>query len=173
MGIALAYPTLTTSECTTFNIYSVLFQLGIALYIMFNISSFGNAIDDIWDKDIDSKIERTKNRPVASNKLSVTEAGIFTAIHLALGIHGFTLLNLNAPAISIIAGSIAMIVIYPTFKRFTYYPAVWFGIYTSSPILVMYVNISNTFDLQLILIYLSNFLWVVLQEAICGAQVIN
>ena len=72
--------------------YLALFWFGA-----FNLRSAGCAINDMWDKNIDDKVERTKDRPLASNKLSYKEAMMFTMMHLSGGL--FVLYFLNASAI--------------------------------------------------------------------------
>ena len=59
----------------------------------FNLRSAGCAINDYWDRNIDSKIERTKNRPLASGKLNTIDAIHFILLHLSMGLVVLTFLN--------------------------------------------------------------------------------
>uniref|UniRef100_A0A0K0DW14 4-hydroxybenzoate polyprenyltransferase, mitochondrial n=1 Tax=Strongyloides stercoralis TaxID=6248 RepID=A0A0K0DW14_STRER len=82
--------------------------------------SAGCVINDLWDKDFDKRVERTKNRPLASGRLTEKQAigllgGLLTA---SLGI----LLQLNWLSIAVGASSMALVIGYPLAKRYTYWP---------------------------------------------------
>ena len=59
----------------------------------FNLRSAGCAINDMWDRNIDNKVERTKDRPLANKELSLGEAFVFTLMHLSGGLLVLTFLN--------------------------------------------------------------------------------
>ncbi|CAF1350706.1 unnamed protein product [Adineta steineri] len=86
----------------------------------------GCTINDLWDKDFDRRVERTKSRPIASGEISVRQAFIWATIQLSLSF--LILIQLNIP--SIILGVIALVpvAIYPLMKRFTYWPQLFLGI---------------------------------------------
>lgn len=46
----------------------------------------GCTINDMWDKDIDSKVQRTRNRPLASKEITQLDATVFLAGQLGLGL---------------------------------------------------------------------------------------
>ena len=63
----------------------------IKLYCIFFIGAFsmraaGCIINDLWDRDIDKKIKRTKNRPIASGEISVKKAFIFLFLLLLIAL---------------------------------------------------------------------------------------
>lgn len=87
--------------------------------------SAGCIINDLWDKDFDKRVERTKNRPLASGKLTDKQAigllgGLLTT---SLGI----LLQLNWLAVGVGASSMVLVIGYPLAKRYTYWPQLILG----------------------------------------------
>ena len=81
--------------------------------------SAGCIVNDIFDKDFDSKVVRTKNRPIASGKISVRQA-FFYALFLCL-LALLVLLNFNLFTIILALGSMPLAFSYPLMKRFTYW----------------------------------------------------
>lgn len=86
----------------------------------------GCTINDLWDKDIDSKVTRTKNRPLASGDVSVLDAWMFLGGQLSLAL--LLLLQLNWYSILLGASSLCLVVSYPLVKRITYWPQLILGL---------------------------------------------
>ena len=88
------------------------------------VSGFGCIANDIWDKEIDKRVLRTKDRPLASNKIKVRDAYILLLIFIV----GSFLLTLSLPyegrILSIILASLVLplILIYPSSKRWFKFP---------------------------------------------------
>ena len=110
-GLTIAYDFSTNLENYFF--FLTLFFLGSVL-----MRSAGCIVNDIWDKEFDKKVFRTKDRPIASKKISVTLASFYavTLCFLALLI----LLNFNQYTIILALGSMPLAFTYPLMKRFTY-----------------------------------------------------
>ena len=72
-GLTIAYN--FNSELKKFCFYSLLFLVGSIL-----MRSAGCIVNDIVDKNFDKKVERTKNRPIASGKVSVKSAIIYSFV---------------------------------------------------------------------------------------------
>ena len=88
------------------------------------VSGFGCIANDLWDRNIDQKVLRTKNRPLAANKLKIRDA-YFTLFLLLLGSFFITLsLPASGRILSIVISLIALplILIYPSAKRWFRYP---------------------------------------------------
>lgn len=80
----------------------------------------GCTINDLWDRDIDRKVERTRNRPIASGEIGTTGALTFLAAQLSGGLA--ILLQLNDYAQIVGASSLPFVATYPLAKRFTNWP---------------------------------------------------
>lgn len=77
----------------------------------------GCTINDMWDREFDAKVERTKYRPIASGKISVAEATGFLGLQLSLGL--CILLQLNDYSQVLGISSLPLVVVYPLMKRIT------------------------------------------------------
>ena len=82
--------------------------------------SAGCIVNDILDKEFDAKVFRTKNRPIASGKISIKLGLFYAAILCSLAF--LVLINFNLFTILLALGSIALAFTYPLMKRFTYWP---------------------------------------------------
>ncbi|CAH1993891.1 unnamed protein product [Acanthoscelides obtectus] len=106
---------------------------GLYMLGLFGVGSFvmrgaGCTINDIWDRDIDAKVERTKNRPLVNGDISIKQALAFLAGQLSIGLA--ILLQLNWPSVILGASSLGLVVAYPLMKRITYWPQVVLGYVT-------------------------------------------
>jgi 4-hydroxybenzoate polyprenyltransferase len=86
----------------------------------------GCVINDIADRDFDARVERTKDRPIASGAISVPKALVFLALLLAAGLA--VLLAFNQATILVALASLPLIVAYPFMKRITYWPQAFLGV---------------------------------------------
>ncbi|GJN88726.1 hypothetical protein Rhopal_001692-T1 [Rhodotorula paludigena] len=80
----------------------------------------GCTINDLWDRDIDKKVDRTKLRPLASGEIKPLQALTFLGGQLSLGLAVLTQLNWYSIALG--ASSLSLVVAYPLMKRITYWP---------------------------------------------------
>uniref|UniRef100_A0A0G4HYM9 4-hydroxybenzoate polyprenyltransferase, mitochondrial n=1 Tax=Chromera velia CCMP2878 TaxID=1169474 RepID=A0A0G4HYM9_9ALVE len=87
--------------------------------------SAGCIINDLWDKDLDAKVERTKTRPLASGEITSQQAQYYLAGHLALGLG--CLLQLNWFSVALGTSSLLLVVAYPYMKRITHMPQLFLG----------------------------------------------
>uniref|UniRef100_K1R500 4-hydroxybenzoate polyprenyltransferase, mitochondrial n=1 Tax=Magallana gigas TaxID=29159 RepID=K1R500_MAGGI len=85
----------------------------------------GCIINDMWDKDIDRKVERTKLRPMASGELSQFQGLVCLAgmLSVSLGI----LVQLNWYSVVLGAASMGLVITYPLAKRITFWPQAFLG----------------------------------------------
>ncbi|CAF2879361.1 unnamed protein product [Rotaria sp. Silwood2] len=86
----------------------------------------GCTINDLWDREFDQRVERTKSRPIASGEITIKQGLIWTGIQLILGF--FILIQLNMPSIALGIISLIPVVTYPLMKRYTYWPQFFLGI---------------------------------------------
>jgi len=86
----------------------------------------GCTINDMWDRNIDRLVDRTKSRPITSGQISLFDALAFLAGQLGVGV--LILLELNWYSVLLGASSMGLVVLYPLMKRFTHYPQLVLGL---------------------------------------------
>ena len=128
----------------------------------------GCTINDLWDKDIDKKITRTKNRPLAKGDISVNQALIFLLIMSLIGL--ICLYQLNTKTWFVAISSIPLIIIYPLAKRFTKWPQVVLGLTFSWAVPTAWASASENWNLGIILIYFATVFWIIGYDTIYGCQ---
>jgi len=100
--------------------------LGIFAAGAFVMRGAGCTINDLWDKNIDLKVARTRTRPITSGAVSMFDALVFLSGQLGLGL--LVLLQLNWYSVMLGAASMGLVVLYPVAKRFTYWPQAVLGL---------------------------------------------
>jgi len=134
----------------------------------FAMRSAGCVYNDIVDKDLDSKVERTRRRPLASRRVSLRSAWILIALLLAIGL--VVLLQLNRTAQVVSLGSIALVAAYPFMKRITWWPQAWLGLVFSWGALVGWPAVTGSLDPPAILLWLGTVAWVVGYDTLYAIQ---
>ena len=160
-GLTIAYN--FDSELGTFYFYSLLFLLGSML-----MRSAGCIVNDIVDKNFDKKVERTKNRPIASGKVSVKLATIYSFI--LCGLAFLVLINFNKFTILMALLSMPLAFTYPLMKRFTYWPQLFLGITFNYGLVLAWISINNTINLVPIIFYFGAIFWTLGYDTIYGYQ---
>ena len=145
----------------------------IKWYFLFFIGAFlmrsaGCIINDLVDINIDKNILRTANRPLASNKISKTEAMIYLLFLLFLGF--FLLLQFNFFSLLIGVSSLPFIILYPFMKRFTHWPQLILGIVFSWGVLIVSVQFLNSLNLNFVILYLGCIFWTLAYDTIYAYQ---
>ncbi|WBW71719.1 para-hydroxybenzoate--polyprenyltransferase Ppt1 [Schizosaccharomyces osmophilus] len=151
-----------------FDVCKILALFGAGSFLM---RSAGCVVNDLWDRKLDAKVERSKSRPLASKLVSVREAVSVLGVQLtaSLGI----LLQLNPYTIKLGVASLLPVCIYPAMKRVTYYPQVvlgltfGYGAVMGWPALVGEACMNWSVVAPL---YLSTVSWIVLYDTIYAHQ---
>jgi len=160
-GLTLVYD--FNSEINTYFKYLIFFLLGSIL-----MRSAGCIINDIADKKFDQKVERTKNRPIASEKISIKLALLYA---LVLCFCAFLILiNFNLLTIVLALASIPFAFSYPLMKRFTYWPQLFLGITFNYGLVLAWISINNSISLTPILFYIGAIFWTLGYDTIYGYQ---
>lgn len=129
----------------------------------------GCTINDMWDRDIDSKVERTKDRPLVNGQVTMKQALVFLAGQLSVGLT--ILLQLNWYSVFLGASSLALVVTYPLMKRITYWPQLVLGFTFNWGALLGYSAIKGYVDWSLCLpLYLSGVCWTIVYDTIYAHQ---
>lgn len=129
----------------------------------------GCTINDIWDRDLDNKVARTVERPIASKRVSVPQAVTFLGAQCFLGL--CVLLSLPWDCFYLGALSLPFVFSYPLFKRFTYYPQVMISITFSWGCLLGFPAVGAPLDLAVAgPLFLANFFWSMIYDSIYAHQ---
>ena len=160
-GLTLAYD--FSSNLNDYFFYLILFFLGSIL-----MRSAGCIVNDISDKEFDKKVERTKNRPIASNKISIKLAIFYTFILCSLAF--LVLINFNTLTIILALGSMPLAFTYPLMKRYTYWPQLFLGITFNYGLILGWICIKGHFDIAPIVFYLGAIFWTLGFDTIYGYQ---
>lgn len=130
--------------------------------------SAGCVYNDIVDRDLDRRVERTRLRPLASGTASVRSAWILLVLLSLLGL--LVLLQLNPLAQLIALGSLAPVAAYPFMKRITWWPQAWLGLVFSWAALVGWPAVTGEFGWTPLLLYAGSVAWVVGYDTIYALQ---
>jgi len=130
--------------------------------------SVGCIINDLIDINIDKKIERTSRRPLASNKLSITEAFIMLTILLIPSF--LILMQFSLKTILFGLASVPLIVIYPFTKRFTNWPQLFLGIVFNWGVLIVSIEFLGILKTDFILLYIGCIFWTLAYDTIYAYQ---
>ena len=160
-GLTLAY--YYSGDTTLYLKYTILFFLGSVL-----MRSAGCIFNDIVDKDFDKKVQRTKERPIASGKISVV--GAFIYIILLCSIALLILLQFNSLTIILGMSSMILAFAYPFMKRITYWPQLFLGLTFNWGIIIGWTSISNSISIEPVILYLAAIFWTLGYDTIYGLQ---
>ena len=160
-GLTLAYD--FSQSLNKYFFYLSLFFLGAVL-----MRSAGCVVNDILDREFDNRVFRTKNRPIASEKISV-KLGIFYVLILCF-LALLVLLNFNFFTIILALGSMPLAFTYPLMKRFTYWPQLFLGITFNYGLILGWTAITGQLDIVPIMLYLGAIFWTLGYDTIYGYQ---
>ena len=158
-GLAYAY----TINQNTFLYYLFLFFVGSVL-----MRSAGCIFNDIIDKDLDKKVRRTKQRPIAAGKISVKKSFFYISILCALAF--LILIQFNFLTIALGMGSMFLAFSYPYMKRITYWPQLFLGLTFNWGIIMAWTAMNNDISLEIIFLYIAAIFWTLGYDTIYGAQ---
>ncbi|WP_455372264.1 4-hydroxybenzoate octaprenyltransferase [Limibacillus halophilus] len=128
----------------------------------------GCVINDLWDRDIDSKVARTATRPLASGRVRVRQALAFLAG--LLGVSFLILLQLTPTAIWLGVASLLLVVTYPFMKRVTYWPQAFLGLTFNWGALMGWVAVTDGLAWPALLLYVGGIAWTLGYDTIYAYQ---
>jgi 4-hydroxybenzoate polyprenyltransferase len=134
----------------------------------FAMRSAGCVYNDIVDKDLDRKVERTRLRPLASGRASVRSAWALIAILCAIGLLVLAQLNVTAAIVALV--SVVPVAAYPFMKRITWWPQAWLGLVFSWGALVGWPAVTGSLDLPALLLWFGSIAWVVGYDTLYAIQ---
>ena len=160
-GLTLVYD--FNSNLFNYFFYSTLFLSGSIL-----MRSAGCIVNDIADKNFDQKVERTKNRPIASGKVSIKLASAYAFILCIIAF--LVLINFNKLTILMALISMPLAFTYPLMKRITYWPQLFLGITFNYGLVLAWVSINGEISIIPIIFYLGAIFWTLGYDTIYGFQ---
>ncbi|KAL3679344.1 hypothetical protein R1sor_022300 [Riccia sorocarpa] len=129
----------------------------------------GCTVNDLLDSDIDRKVERTRQRPLASNELTTFQGISFLGCQLLLGLG--VLLQLNNFSRVLGASSLLLVGTYPLMKRWTYWPQAFLGLTFNWGALLGWAAVHGDLDLSVVLpLYASGISWTLVYDTIYAHQ---
>ena len=160
-GLAYAYS--VDQNLNQFLHYLFLFFLGSVF-----MRSAGCIVNDVVDKDIDKKVQRTKNRPLACGLISIKLALTYAVILCAIAF--FILIQFNN--LTIILGIMSMFLAfsYPFMKRITYWPQLFLGLTFNWGVIMAWASMTNSISAEIIILYIMAIFWTLGYDTIYGVQ---
>lgn len=129
----------------------------------------GCTINDMWDRDFDKHVERTKTRPLAKGELSMKQATVFLALQLSGALA--VLLQLNWYSVVLGASSLLIVVSYPLMKRVTYWPQFFLGLAFNWGALLGFAAVRGVCDWSVVLpLYGAGVFWTLFYDTIYAHQ---
>ena len=160
-GLTIAYN--FQDKLNQFIFFTLLFLSGSIL-----MRSAGCIVNDIVDRNFDKHVERTKDRPIASGKISINKSLIY--VFLLCGLAFMVLINFNYFTILLALASMPLAFTYPLMKRFTYWPQLFLGITFNYGLVLGWTAINNEINLAPIMLYIGAIFWTLGYDTIYGFQ---
>jgi 4-hydroxybenzoate polyprenyltransferase len=141
--------------------------------VLFFIGAFamrgaGCTWNDITDRDLDAKVERTRSRPIPAGQVSVIKAFVFLVLQALVGLA--VLVQFNRFAIAIGIASLLIVAVYPFMKRITYWPQVVLGLAFSWGALMGFAAAFGRIDATALVLYAGSIAWVIGYDTIYAHQ---
>lgn len=145
----------------------------LRLFVLFTVGALvmrgaGCTVNDLWDRELDKKVARTADRPIASGAVTPFAALVFLASQLVIGLA--ILLQLNMVSWAIGAAVMVLVIAYPLAKRVTYWPQAVLGLTFNWGALLGYAAVTETLSTPSILAYAAGFFWTLGYDTIYAHQ---
>ncbi|HZP79328.1 MAG TPA: 4-hydroxybenzoate octaprenyltransferase [Pseudolabrys sp.] len=142
----------------------------IALFFVgaFAMRGAGCTWNDLVDRDLDAKVERTRSRPIPSGQVSVAQAATFLIVQALVGLA--VLLQFNRFTVATGIASLAIVAVYPFMKRITYWPQIVLGLAFSWGALMGWPAIFGRLDWPAFILYAGSISWVIGYDTIYAHQ---
>jgi 4-hydroxybenzoate polyprenyltransferase len=159
----LAFAQSLEQDLNQFLYYFFLFFLGSVL-----MRSAGCIVNDVVDKDLDRKVQRTKNRPLACNAISIKLALFYVAVLCSIAF--LILIQFNRLTIFLGIASMVLVFSYPFMKRITYWPQFFLGLTFNWGVVMAWTSITNNISTEIIILYIAAIFWTLGYDTIYGTQ---
>jgi 4-hydroxybenzoate polyprenyltransferase len=141
--------------------------------VLFFVGAFamrgaGCTWNDLVDRDLDTRVERTRSRPIPSGQVTVAQAAGFLALQALIGLA--VLLQFNAFTVATGIASLAIVAVYPFLKRVTYWPQIGLGLAFSWGALMGWPAAFGRLDAPALVLYAGSIAWVIAYDTIYAHQ---
>src|SRR6185312_7937105 len=141
--------------------------------ILFFIGAFamrgaGCTWNDLVDRDLDGKVERTRSRPIPSGQVSIGQATLFLMAQALIGL--LVLIQFNRFTVLCGLASLTVVAIYPFMKRITYWPQIVLGLAFSWGALMGWPAAFGRLDWPALVLYAGSISWVIGYDTIYAHQ---
>ena len=160
-GLTLGYD--FSTNLRNYFFYLILFFLGSVF-----MRSAGCIVNDILDREFDTKVFRTKNRPIASGKITIKLGLIYASFLCFLAF--LVLINFNLLTIILALSSMPLAFTYPIMKRFTYWPQLFLGITFNYGLILGWTAVNGEISIVPIIFYAGAIFWTLGYDTIYGYQ---
>jgi 4-hydroxybenzoate polyprenyltransferase len=142
----------------------------LALFFLgaFAMRGAGCTWNDITDRDLDAKVERTRSRPIPAGQVSVPQAFVFLVVQALIGLA--VLLQFNRFAIMTGIASLVIVAVYPFMKRITWWPQIVLGLAFSWGALMGFAVMLGRIDATAVALYAGSIAWVIGYDTIYAHQ---
>jgi 4-hydroxybenzoate polyprenyltransferase len=142
----------------------------IALFFIgaFVMRGAGCTWNDITDRDLDAKVERTRSRPIPAGQVTAKQAFAFLVLQALIGL--VVLLQFNSFAIATGVASLGIVAAYPFMKRITYWPQSVLGLAFSWGALMGFAVVFGRIDATALLLYAGSICWVIAYDTLYAHQ---
>lgn len=147
------------------NRFDLFLWLGLGAFAM---RSAGCVYNDIVDRDLDRRVERTRLRPLASGRVTPGSAWLLIALLSLIGLLVLLELNRTAALVSLI--SVVPVAAYPFMKRITWWPQAWLGLVFSWGALVGWPAVTGSLSWTTFLLWFGSIAWVVGYDTLYAIQ---
>ena len=145
--------------------WALFLWLGLGAFAM---RSAGCVYNDIVDRDLDRRVERTRLRPLASDRVSLRSAWLLIGALCLIGLVVLVQVNLTAAVVALV--SLAPVAAYPFMKRITWWPQAWLGIVFSWGALVGWPAVTGYMSSTTFLLWFGSIAWVVGYDTLYAIQ---
>jgi len=160
-GLTIGYD--FSNNLSLYVFYLFLFFAGSVL-----MRSAGCIVNDIVDKNFDKSVYRTKNRPIASGKISILLGLLYTCVLCFAAL--IVLIQFNHLTIFLALGSMPLAFTYPLMKRYTYWPQFFLGITFNYGLILGWTSITNEITVIPVILYFGAIFWTIGYDTIYGYQ---
>ncbi|MFC7048977.1 4-hydroxybenzoate octaprenyltransferase [Emcibacter nanhaiensis] len=143
--------------------YLILFSIGA--YVM---RGAGCVVNDLADIKFDAQVERTRERPLPSGRVSVKQALLFLGGLCLLGL--LILLQFNVMVVKLGVLSLTLVVTYPFMKRITYWPQFFLGLTFNWGALMGWAAVTGGLEWPSIILYIGGIFWTLGYDTIYAHQ---
>jgi 4-hydroxybenzoate polyprenyltransferase len=143
------------------------------LLVLFGIGAIvmrgaGCVINDLWDRKLDRRVDRTRLRPLATGAVSTFQALIYTGCLLLIGF--LILIQMNAVAVLLGCLSLGFVIIYPSMKRITWWPQAFLGLTFNFGALIGWAAVMEGVAVPALVLYAAGFFWTLGYDTIYAHQ---